>query len=176
MVGWALSMRLAIAAVQVIRVVCGCVLLCFFLWTAHVVWWVPWSVARYVIAPPDWVMGLEATYPRVDTLLVVDFLCLSLLSAMLLTTFVLNYRRGKAFGILKVVQVGSFMMMLLGLIILTIDPNELWIFMTMFQDETGFALWYTNGADLVVSSCLFVLSSLVVRRSSVSRSFRGLGL
>jgi hypothetical protein len=147
------------AILQAARIACACVLLSCFLWTAQIVFYAPWAVARYVIALPEWVLGLSATDPGLDSFRMIDLICVTALTAMVALTFVLGRRRGSAFALLKGVQVGSMMMASLGLAIVAFNPGPLWVYMTLTQHETGFAPWFTNGVDLMASALLFGLTT-----------------
>ena len=111
---------------QIARIMCGGILVSFFLWTAHIALHAPWVVARYVIALPEGVLSLSAINPSLDSLRIIDLVCLALLGAIVAITFALGQRHGRAFALLKAVQVGSMMMLLLGFTILAIDSSELW--------------------------------------------------
>jgi hypothetical protein len=152
------------AVLQIMRIACGGLLACFFLWMAHVVFFLPWDVARNVIAVPEWILGLGATYPRLDAFRLIDLVCSGLLSAVIALTFALGRRRGNVFALLKGTQAGSLMMASLGFMILAIDPAELWIHVTMTQEETGLMTWFTNGADLVSSCLLLALTTYATKK------------
>jgi len=137
---------------QVTRLSCFCVLLFFFLWTAHVVFYAPLAVARYVMALPDWIL-------RMAGFTAVDSVCLALLSVVVATTFLLARRNGNSFALLKAVQVGSFAMLSLGLIVLELDPSELWVYMTYVQHDAGLVTWFTNGMNLFVSGLIFGMTT-----------------
>jgi len=155
-------MRAGRIVLQALRVSCGSILVCFYLWTAHFAWYAPWIVAKYVIALPEWILTFTAVDPTFNPFQFIDFVCLGLLAAIAGATFVLDLGRGKAFALLKALQFSSLMMMVLGLSILTLDPKELWVYMTLTQYDMGFATWFTNGVDLVVSGIGFVISTVAV--------------
>jgi hypothetical protein len=150
---------------RTVRFMCGCILVSFFLWTAHFALYAPWPIARYATALPDWIIGLSAARPWVDPFVIVDFVCLALLALMVALTLAVGWSSGRVSALVSGARVGSTMMMLLGLAVLVFDPSELWIPVTVTQYYSGLAMWFTNGMDLVASVLVFVVSSCVARIS-----------
>ena len=136
---------------KMLLLVSGLSLNIYFVWTAHVLEKEIGALLllRTLVFTAIYdAISLGIPYPQ-------DFVCLGLLVTTIATTFFLAVPRGIKLAVVRATQVGSLVMMPLGLEVYLFDRSEYGLHFTLAQQSFGLA-WFTNADLLYLSTIVFV--------------------
>lgn len=106
-------------------------------------------------------LGMPLPKGGTETRIVIDYTVVLFVAVAALSAFFLSVRRSFASGMVRMLQVGSLVVMPLGIEIYIFDRREFWIHASIAQVKTGFIPWFSN-ADVLFASIGVFFSATVL--------------